>query len=82
MNDVFTGNCSHQHGTARMRNDPYGSVTNRFCSAYEVDYLSVVDGSSFPTGTGTGTNPTLTIMASAWRVGGHIADARGRPAAV
>ena len=77
--DRVTGNCSHQHGTARMGNDPDTSVTNRFCRAHEVDNLYVVDGSSFPTGTGA--NPTLTIMANAWRVAEHIADARGRPAA-
>lgn len=77
--DRVTGNCSHQHGTARMGNDPNSSVTNRFCRAHEVDNLYMVDGSPFPTSTGA--NPTLTIMANAWRVAEHIADARGRPVA-
>jgi choline dehydrogenase-like flavoprotein len=36
--------------------------------------LFVVDGGPFPTGTGI--NPTLTIMANAWRVAEHIADGR------
>jgi choline dehydrogenase-like flavoprotein len=68
----ITGNCSHQHGTTRMGNDPATSVLNKWCQAHEVDNLFVVDGGPFPTGTGA--NPTLTIMANAWRVGEYIAD--------
>ena len=34
-----------------------------------------VDGGPFPTGTGA--NPTLTIMANAWRVAERIAEAQG-----
>ncbi len=70
--DRVTGNCSHQHGTARMGNDPAASVLDRNCRSHEVDNLYVVDGSPFPTGTGA--NPTLTIMANAWRVADHIAQ--------
>lgn len=69
-----TGNCSHQHGTTRMGDDPQTSVLDRNCKAHEVDNLFVVDGSSFPTGTGA--NPTLTIMANAWRVADYIAAGR------
>jgi choline dehydrogenase-like flavoprotein len=72
--DRVTGNCSHQHGTTRMGNDPATSVLDRNCRAHEVDNLFVVDGGSFPTGAGA--NPTLTIMANAWRVAEHIAGAR------
>jgi len=68
----ITGNCSHQHGTTRMGNDPGSSVLNKWCQAHEVDNLFVVDGGPFPTGTGA--NPTLTIMANAWRVSEYIAD--------
>jgi choline dehydrogenase-like flavoprotein len=68
----ITGNCSHQHGTTRMGNDPKSSVLNKWCQAHEVDNLFVVDGGPFPTGTGA--NPTLTIMANAWRVSAYIAD--------
>jgi choline dehydrogenase-like flavoprotein len=68
--DRVTGNCSHQHGTARMGDDPDTSVTDRNCRTHEVDNLYVVDGSPFPTATGA--NPTLTIMANAWRVAEHI----------
>ena len=78
--DQITGNCSHQHGTARMGNDPATSVLNRDCRAHEVDNLFAVDGSPFPTATGA--NPTLTIMANAWRVADHILAARGRSARV
>ena len=72
--DRITGNCSHQHGTARMGDDPGTSVLDRWCRAHDVDNLFVVDGSSFPTSTGA--NPTLTIMANAWRVAEHISANR------
>ena len=68
----ITGNCSHQHGTTRMGNDPKMSVLNKWCQAHNVDNLFVVDGGPFPTGTGA--NPTLTIMANAWRVADFISD--------
>ena len=41
------------------------------CQAHEIDNLFVVDGGPFPTGTGA--NPTLTMMANAWRVSEYIA---------
>ena len=72
----ITGNCSHQHGTTRMGHDPETSVLDGWCRAHDVDNLYVVDGGPFPTGTGA--NPTLTIMANAWRVADGIAD-RGGP---
>jgi choline dehydrogenase-like flavoprotein len=68
----ITGNCSHQHGTTRMGKDPKMSVLNKWCQAHDVDNLFVVDGGPFPTGTGA--NPTLTIMANAWRVADFISD--------
>lgn len=73
--DRITGNCSHQHGTTRMGHDPEVSVVDADCRAHEVSNLFVVDGGPFPTGTGA--NPTLTIMANAWRVAEHIADRKG-----
>lgn len=68
----ITGNCSHQHGTTRMGHDANSSVVNQWCQAHEVENLFVVDGGPFPTATGA--NPTLTIMANAWRVADYIAD--------
>jgi choline dehydrogenase-like flavoprotein len=70
--DRITGNCDHQHGTTRMGNDSATSVLDKWCRSHEVDNLFVVDGGSFPTSTGA--NPTLTIMANAWRVAEYIAD--------
>jgi choline dehydrogenase-like flavoprotein len=61
-----------------MGNDPAASVVDRWCRAHEVDNLFVVDGAAFPTATGA--NPTLTIMANAWRVADHILATRGRSA--
>jgi choline dehydrogenase-like flavoprotein len=62
----ITGSAFHQHGTLRMGRDPDSSVLNPNCRAHEIPNLYVLDGSSFPTGSGL--NPTLTIMANAWRV--------------
>lgn len=73
--EKVTGNCSHQHGTARMGDDPETSVTDRHCRTHEVDNLFIVDGSPFPTATGA--NPTLTIMANAWRVAEFISTSKG-----
>jgi choline dehydrogenase-like flavoprotein len=75
--EKITGNCSHQHGTVRMGHDPAKSVLDKYCRAHDVENLYVVDGGPFPTATGA--NPTLTIMANAWRVADHIASTRGRP---
>jgi choline dehydrogenase-like flavoprotein len=76
--DRITGNCSHQHGTARMGDDPDTSVLDRWCRAHESRNLYAVDGAPFPTATGA--NPTLTIMANAWRVADHIVSTRGAAA--
>jgi choline dehydrogenase-like flavoprotein len=72
--DRITGNCSHQHGTVRMGHDPSASVLDAGCRAHEVGNLFVIDGSPFPTGTGI--NPTMTIMANAWRVAEHLVTGR------
>jgi choline dehydrogenase-like flavoprotein len=73
-----SGNTCHQHGTARMGTDPATTVLNEWCQAHDVDNLYVLDGASFPTATGV--NPTLTIMANAWRCADYIAEvhAKGR----
>jgi choline dehydrogenase-like flavoprotein len=73
-----TGNCSHQHGTLRMGNDAETCVLNKDCRAHEVDNLYGIDGGPFPTSTGV--NPTLTIMANAWRVAEGIVARRGADA--
>lgn len=73
--EKITGNASHQHSTLRMGTDPEESVLDKWCQAHEVDNLYAVDGSPFPTSTGM--NPTLTIMANAWRVAENIVRQRG-----
>lgn len=71
-----TGNTFHQHGTARMGFDPERSVLNEWCEAHDVPNLYVVDGSGFPTALGV--NPTLTMMAHAWRASDYIARHHAR----
>ncbi len=56
----------HFHGTCRMGDDPQTSVVDRWCRSHDVKNLWVVDGSVFPTSGGY--NPTLTILANAYRV--------------
>jgi choline dehydrogenase-like flavoprotein len=68
--DDLTGSCLHQHGTIRMGHNPDESVVNADGRAHEVDNLYVCDGSTFPTASGV--NPTLTIMANAWRIADRI----------
>lgn len=65
----------HFHGTCRMGDDPEASVVDRWCRSHDVKNLWVVDGSFFPTSAGY--NPTLTILANAYRVADHfVAEAR------
>jgi choline dehydrogenase-like flavoprotein len=64
-------NSPHLLGTARMGNDPRTSVVDRYHRAHDVPNLFLCDGSSFVT-SGRG-QPTMTIMALAFRAGEHIA---------
>ncbi len=61
----------HLLGTCRMGNDPATSVVDKHHRAHDVPNLFVVDGSSFVTG-GRG-QPTMTIMALAFRAAEHMA---------
>ncbi len=66
---------AHNHGTARMGSNPSTSVVDKWCRSHEVPNLWIVDGSFMPTGGGY--NPTLTILANAYRVADHfIREAR------
>jgi choline dehydrogenase-like flavoprotein len=58
---------AHQCGTCRFGTDPNTSVLNPTCRTHDIDNLYVVDGSFFPSNLGS--NPTLTIVANALRVG-------------
>jgi choline dehydrogenase-like flavoprotein len=60
----------HFHGTCRMGDDAQRSVVDRWCQAHDVPNLWVVDSSVLPTSAGY--NPTLTIVANAYRVADHF----------
>jgi choline dehydrogenase-like flavoprotein len=64
---------AHLLGTCRMGNDPRTSVVNAHHRAHDVPNLFVCDGSSFVT-SGRG-QPTMTIMALAFRAAEHITRA-------
>jgi choline dehydrogenase-like flavoprotein len=66
------GSIIHEVGGTIMGDDPNNSVLNAHCQAWEVENLFVADGGPFPSNADK--NPTLTIMANAWRVGDHILD--------
>lgn len=55
----------HEVGMARMGDKPETSVVNEFGRVWEVDNLYLTDGSVFATKADA--NPTLTILALAWR---------------
>jgi choline dehydrogenase-like flavoprotein len=66
------GKIIHEVGTARMGADPKTSVLNGYCQAHDVKNLFVVDGA--PLVSNPDKNPTLTIMALAWRASDHLLD--------
>lgn len=70
-----TGNV-HLLGTCRMGNDPQTSVVDKFNRAHDVPNLFMVDGSSMVT-SGRG-QPTMTIMALAFRAADNIIQAANR----
>jgi len=66
---------SHLHGTCRMGDDPARSVVDRWCRSHDVPNLWIADASVFPTSGGY--NPTLTILANAYRVADYfVTEAR------
>jgi choline dehydrogenase-like flavoprotein len=69
-NSIPIAGCAHQAGTCRFGDDPAASVLDRNCKAHELDNLYVVD-TSFFVSIGA-VNPSLTAIANALRVGGHI----------
>ena len=66
----------HLLGTCRMGNDPRSSVVDRFHRTHDVKNLFICDGSSMVT-SGRG-QPTMTIMALAFRAGEKIAECAKR----
>jgi choline dehydrogenase-like flavoprotein len=78
-NDIPVAGCAHQAGTARFGTDPATSVVDVDCKAHELDNLYIVDTSIFPSIGAV--NPALTAMANSLRVGDHLLDRLGVPAA-
>ena len=65
----------HMMGTARMGADPAASVVDTTGRTHEVDNLYIAGGALFPTGAAV--NPTLTILALAWRTAETVAARLG-----
>ncbi len=66
------GSIIHEVGGAIMGADPKQSVTNRWGQTWDVKNLFITDGAVFPSNADK--NPTLTIMAIAWRTADHVLD--------
>ncbi|HLG72889.1 MAG TPA: GMC family oxidoreductase [Chloroflexota bacterium] len=66
----------HPLGTARMGSDPASSVVDANGASHDVPNLYLAGGALFPTGSSV--NPTLTILALAWRTAEHVAARFGR----
>jgi choline dehydrogenase-like flavoprotein len=66
---------AHMCGTTRFGDDPKTSVLDGNCKAHELDNLYVTDASFFPSSAAV--NPTLTIVANAWRIGDHLKERLG-----
>jgi choline dehydrogenase-like flavoprotein len=66
------GEIIHEVGGAIMGDDPSRSVLNQFCQSWEVDNLFVTDGACFVSNADK--NPTLSIMAIAWRASDYVVE--------
>jgi len=66
------GEVIHEVGTTIMGSDRKSSVLNSYCQAWDCKNLFVTDGGPF--GSNADKNPTLSIMALAWRTSEYIAD--------
>jgi choline dehydrogenase-like flavoprotein len=66
------GSIIHEVGGAIMGADAKTSVTNQWCQTWDVHNLFVTDGAVFASNADK--NPTLTIMALAWRAADHILE--------
>jgi len=66
------GSMIHEVGGALMGAEEKTSVTNQWGQSWDVKNLFLTDGAIFPSNADK--NPTLTIMALAWRAADHILD--------
>jgi choline dehydrogenase-like flavoprotein len=65
------GEIIHEVGSARMGDDPKTSACNQFCQTWDHKNLFLTDGASFASNADK--NPTLSIMAIAWRATEYMA---------
>ncbi len=66
------GEIIHEVGTTCMGAEPAKSVLNQYCQSWEVKNLFVTDGGPFVSNADK--NPTLSIMAIAWRAMDYLVD--------
>ena len=66
------GEIIHEVGTARMGAKASESVTNQYCQTWDVKNLFLMDGSVLPSNPDK--NPTLTILALAWRSSEYLME--------
>ncbi len=66
------GSIIHEVGGAIMGADAKTSVTDQWCQTWDVNNLFLADGAPFPSNADK--NPTLSIMANAWRVADRILE--------
>lgn len=66
------GEIIHEVGGAIMGADPKNSVTNQWSQAWDVKNIYLTDGAPFASNADK--NPTLTIMALAWRAADHMLE--------
>ncbi len=66
------GEIIHEVGTTQMGDDRRKSVLNPYCQAWDCKNLFVADGAPFVSNADK--NPTLSIMALAWRTSEYVAD--------
>jgi choline dehydrogenase-like flavoprotein len=70
------GQIIHEVGTCRMGTDAKTSVLNEACQSWTVKNLWVTDGAPFVSNADK--NPTLTILALAWRTSDKLVEALKR----
>ena len=66
------GEIIHEVGTTQMGDDRRQSVLNPYCQAWDCKNLFITDGAPFVSNADK--NPTLSIMALAWRTSEYAAD--------
>ncbi len=70
------GQIIHEVGGAIMGDDRRTSVLNQYCQSWDVPNLFVTDGAPFVSNADK--NPTLSIMAIAWRASDYIVEQLGQ----